>query len=210
MPSFRQILFSICPRFDAAAVCTSALWPSFRIVTVMASAVIGLTNHDAPSAAVIPAGSGVTSRAFSTRNCEYIAPPTPATILPTRACACGDDPAFTTTPAPSLPTGMDSSSRAASAPSTASGTSAVTTGLSFVPPNFAVERSAGPSSRPRSDGLIGVASTRTTTSSAAGSGVGIRCSDNSSSPLFLTSDRSWRPDSLLIWFFRSVRQRMSR
>ena len=53
-PSARQILFSICPRFDAAAVCTSAVWFSRRIVSTMPSAVSGLTKHDAPSAAVVP------------------------------------------------------------------------------------------------------------------------------------------------------------
>ncbi len=47
---------------------------------------------------------------------------------------------------------------------------AVSVGLSAVPPALAVEMSAGPSSRPRSDGLSGEAKTRMTTSSAAGSG----------------------------------------
>ena len=42
---------SIWPRLDAAAVCTSAVWPSRRIVSTMPSAVSGLTKHDAPSAA---------------------------------------------------------------------------------------------------------------------------------------------------------------
>ena len=50
-PSARQIRLSIWPRFDAAAVCTSAVWPSIRIVSTMPSAVSGLTKHDAPSAA---------------------------------------------------------------------------------------------------------------------------------------------------------------
>ena len=58
MPSLRQILLSIWPRFEAAAVWISALWPSRFIVSVMPSAVSGLTNHEAPSAAVVPAGSG--------------------------------------------------------------------------------------------------------------------------------------------------------
>ena len=44
-----------------------------------------------------------------------------------------------------------------------------------------------------SDGLIGVASTRSTTSSAAGSGVATRASESSSSPLSLTRERSWSP-----------------
>ena len=51
MPSSRQILFSIWPRFEAAAVWTSALWPSRFMVSIMPSAVSGLTNHEAPSAA---------------------------------------------------------------------------------------------------------------------------------------------------------------
>src|SRR5262249_49859400 len=45
----------------------------------------------------------------------------------------------------------------------------------------------------RSDGLIGVASTRTTTSSSAGSGVGTSTSEISRSPLALISERSCRP-----------------
>src|SRR5437899_5392400 len=54
IPSLRQILLSICPRLDAAAVCTSALWPSRRMVSVMPSAVNGLTKQEAPSAGVMP------------------------------------------------------------------------------------------------------------------------------------------------------------
>ena len=75
----------------------------------------------------------------------------------------------------------------------ASGIFAVTTGVSLVPETFAVDMSAGPIRSPRSDGLIGVASTRTTTSSSAGSGVGTFTSDSSSSPLFLSSERSCSP-----------------
>jgi hypothetical protein len=41
-----------------------------------------------------------------------------------------------------------------------------------------------------SDGLIGVASTRKTTSSAAGSGVATRNKESSSSPLACTRERS--------------------
>ena len=55
--SLRQILLSICPRLEAAAVCTSALWPSARMVATMPSAVSGLTNQEAPSAGVVPSGS---------------------------------------------------------------------------------------------------------------------------------------------------------
>src|ERR1700757_839142 len=67
------------------------------------------------------------------------------------------------------------------------------TGIALLPEALAVERSAGPVSRPRSDGLIGLASTRTTTSSSVGSGVGISTSEISSSPLFLIKERSCSP-----------------
>src|SRR5580658_1934170 len=103
MPSLMQILFSIWPRFEAAAVCTSALWPSRRMVSVMPSAVRGLTNQDAPSAAVVPAGSAMQSDALMVRYWEYTAPPIIETVLPISACAAGDDPVLITTPAPSLP-----------------------------------------------------------------------------------------------------------
>src|SRR5690242_16797747 len=105
--SARQILTSICPRFDAAAVCTSALWPSARMVATMPSAVSGLTKQEAPSAGVVPAGSTRHCAALMQRYCEYMAPPSTATVLPISACAAGDEPACTTTPAPSLPTGRD-------------------------------------------------------------------------------------------------------
>ena len=71
-----------------------------------------------------------------------------------------------------------------------SGTAAVTIGSSLVPDNLAVFISAAPRRSPRSEGLIGVASTRTTTSSTSGSGIAIFTSDNSSSPLFLIKERS--------------------
>src|SRR6185437_1304271 len=163
------------------------------MVSVMPSAVSGFTNHDAPSAAVVPAGSGMHSLTLSVRYCAYMAPPIIETVLPIRALAASDDPVWITTPAPSLPTGMDSSSRPAIALMAASGTLAVTTGESFVPETFAVERSAAPVKSPRSEGLIGVASTLTTTSSGFGSGVGTCKSEISSSPLFLISERSCRP-----------------
>src|SRR5260370_33047521 len=121
MPSSRQILFSIWPRLEAAAVCTSAVWPSRFMVSVMPSAVSGLTNHEAPSAAVVPAGSGWQSVAFSRRYCAYIAPPTIDTVLPLSAWAASDEPALITVPAPSLPTGIGWASRAASAVRAAAG-----------------------------------------------------------------------------------------
>src|ERR1700681_3236728 len=141
------------------------------MVSTMPSAVSGLTKHEAPSAGGVPSGSTQQSAAFITRYCAYMAPPIIATVLPSSAMAASDDPALTTTPAPSLPTGIDSSSRPAIAFIIASGTVAVTTVLSPLPDTLAVDISAAPVSKPRSDGLIGEASTRTTTSSAAGSGI---------------------------------------
>ena len=66
-PSLMQILFSICPRFEAAAVWTRALWPSICMVFTMASAVSGFTKQEAPSAAVAPAGRGSAAFAFTVR-----------------------------------------------------------------------------------------------------------------------------------------------
>src|SRR6202158_3301780 len=143
------------------------------MVSVMPSAVSGLTKQEAPSAGVTPAGSGRHSATFRQRYCAYMAPPIMATVLPISAFAASDDPVLTTTPAPSLPTGIDSSSRPAMAFIAASGTFAVTTGESFVPDALADVMSAAPTSNPKSDGLIGVASTRTRTSSGPGSGVGM-------------------------------------
>ena len=71
-----------------------------------------------------------------------------------------------------------------------SGTLAVTIGRSALPDHRMVSASAAPNSRPRSDGLIGDASTRTSTSSALGCGMGIAASDNSSVPSCLIVDRS--------------------
>src|SRR5450631_2567304 len=163
------------------------------MVSVMPSAVSGLTNQDAPSAAVVPDGNAMTSFALTQRYCAYIAPPIIETVLPISALAASDEPVLMTTPAPSLPTGIDSSSRPAMAFIAASGTLAVITGDSFVPDALAVDISAAPTRRPRSDGLIGEASTRTRTSSGPGSGVGTLKSDISSSPLFLISERSCSP-----------------
>jgi hypothetical protein len=207
MPSSLQILLSIWPRLDAAAVWTSALWPSRFMVSVMPSAVSGLTNHDAPSAAVVPAGSGWQSRAFSSRYCEYIEPPTADTVLPSSACASSEEPALITVPAPSLPTGMAWSSRAARKGRAAWETLAFTTVLSPLPEEVAADMSAGPTSRPRSDGFIGVASTLTTTWSGPGSGTSTLASDSSSSPLLLIRERSCRPVVVLalivgLLFFR--------
>src|SRR5215475_2140798 len=91
----------------------------------MPSAVSGLTNHEAPSAAVVPAGRGWQSVAFRSRYCAYIAPPIIDTVLPSSACAASDELALITVPAPSLPTGIAWSRRAAMNGSACSGTLAV-------------------------------------------------------------------------------------
>ena len=49
----------------------------------------------------------MTSRTLMVRYCVYIAPPIIETVLPISALAASEDPALTTTPAPSLPTGSD-------------------------------------------------------------------------------------------------------
>src|SRR5258708_9825811 len=118
--------------------------------SVMPSAVNGLTKEEAPSACVMPAGSGRHSETLRQRYCEYIAPPSIATVLPISAFAASDEPVLTTTPAPSLPTGIDSSSRPAIAFIAASGTFAVITGESLVPDAFAVDISAAPTNSPQS------------------------------------------------------------
>src|ERR1700758_3663769 len=192
IPSYWQSLTSIWPRLDAAAVCTRPECPSRRMVSVIPSAVIGLTNEDAPSLAVAPSGRTRHAEASTARYCEYMAPPAIATILPTRAWAAEDDPAATTVPAPSLPTGSDLSSRADSAPRVAFATGAVTTGRSGVPATFAVVMSALAMRRPKSDGLIGEASTRTNTSLAPGFGTGTSCSESSSVPPDVTNERNSR------------------
>ena len=96
------------------------------------------------------------------RYCAYMAPPSSATVFPTSARASSDEPARTTTPAPSFPTGNDWSMRPATARSAAGGMRAVTIGSCALPDSVAVDMSAPPNSRPRSDGFTGVASIRTT------------------------------------------------
>ena len=66
-PSSAQIFTSIWPRLDAAAVCTSAVWFSARIVSTIASAVSGLTKSAAPSAVLTSSGSSTTAPASATR-----------------------------------------------------------------------------------------------------------------------------------------------
>lgn len=189
-PSARQIRLSICPRLDAAAVCTSPVCPSRRMVSTIPSAVSGFTNDDAPSTGSAPSGSGRHIRAGATQYSAYAAPPRKPTARPSRACASGDSPAATTTPDPSLPTGMASPTLATRDPMTASVIGAVTTGSSFVPPAIARETSALASISARSEGLIGAASTRTSTSRSAGRGVSTDASESCSSPSGVTRLRS--------------------
>src|SRR3984957_19709896 len=160
------------------------------MVSSIPSAVIGLTKDDAPSLAVAPSGRTRHAEASTARYCEYIAPPAIATLFPRRAWAADDDPAATTVPAPSLPTGRDLSSLAASPPRAACAIEAVTTGRSGVPATVAVVRSAPAVRRPKSDGLIGEASMRTSTSLAPGVGTGTSCSESSSVPSDVTNERN--------------------
>jgi hypothetical protein len=67
MPSAAQIRTSIRPRLEAAAVWTRALWPSTRTVSIIDSAVSGLTNSAAPSAVLRSSGSSTTAAASATR-----------------------------------------------------------------------------------------------------------------------------------------------
>src|ERR1700686_4327831 len=99
----------------------------------MPSAVIGFTNDDAPSTAGVPAGSSRHSDASTQRYWAYMAPPATATVLPSRAPAPADEPAATTVPEPSLPTGIGMPPRAFAARTAASGSGAVTTGRSAEP-----------------------------------------------------------------------------
>ena len=77
--------------------------------------------------------------------------------------------------------------------SACSGTLAVILMAAPLPDALAVLMWADPSSRPKSDGLIGVASTLTKTWSGPGSGNGTSARDSSSSPLFLIRERSCNP-----------------
>src|SRR6516165_1493420 len=160
------------------------------MVSSIPRAVNGLTNDDAPSLADAPSGKTRQAEASTTRYWVYIAPPAIPTRFPKRACAADDEPAATTVPAPSLPTGSDLSTRAESRPTAPAPNDAVTMGRSGVPATVAVVRSAQATRRARSDGLIGEASTRTNTSLAAGAGTGTSCSESSSVPSDVTNERS--------------------
>src|SRR5713101_448895 len=163
------------------------------MVSIMPSAVSGFTKQEAPSAGVVPCGKTRHWLALMQRNCAYIAPPRIATVFPISACAWSAEPVRTTTPAPSLPTGNDWSMRPIMDFIMGGGMLAVTIGLSRVPETFAVDMSAPPNISPKSEGLMGDASTRTTTSSGFGSGIGTLVSESSRMPSFLTVDRNWSP-----------------
>jgi hypothetical protein len=124
-----------------------------------------------------------------------MAPPARATVLPSNAWAASEEPAATTTPAPSLPTAMDSSSRPFNPRSTLGAMGAETVTPAPDPVEVAWVRSAPPISRPRSEGLIGAASTRMTTSSSAGVGIGTSTSERSSVPAPVTRERSCKPEA---------------
>src|SRR5580700_837059 len=128
------------------------------MVSIMPSAVSGLTNDDAPSLADVPSGKTMHDEALTTRYCEYIDPPATATVRSRSDCASGEAPAATTVPAPSLPTDIDLPTLAARERSAPSTSGAITTGRSEVPSSTADDTSAPASNRPRSDGLIGAAS----------------------------------------------------
>ena len=152
----------------------------------MPRAVSGFTKHEAPSAGVVPSGKtrhwlgldaaelrvhGAAENrhrpahqrpGFGRRNRH--APPRPR-------LRCR--PATTGPCARRCPRNM------------AGGMLAVTTGLSGEPETFAVDTSAPPNISPRSEGLMGDASTRTTTSSAASApAIGTLVSESSRMPSF--------------------------
>src|SRR3954466_3671023 len=103
------------------------------MVSTIPRAVKGLTKDDAPSFAVALSGSTRHPDASTARYCAYIAPPATPTVLPRSFWAAGDDPAATTVPAPSLPTGSDLSIRADSSPRAPARNGALTMGRSGVP-----------------------------------------------------------------------------
>src|SRR5258708_12898607 len=118
------------------------------MVSTIPSAVIGLTNDAAPSAARAPSGSSRHADALTQRYCVYMAPPATATTLPSRARAASEAPAATTVPAPSLPAGRDCPTLAVAARAAAAGRGAATTGRPGVPPPLARVNPAPPRRRP--------------------------------------------------------------
>src|SRR5690606_38878267 len=169
--SARQMRFNMRPRFEAAAVCTMAGCPPDLATSRNDNAVNGLTNAAAPAAAGVPSGRTMHADAGTVRYSAYIPPPITATVRPSNACASGESPAATTVPAPSLPTAIGMPTLACMAAKPRSGTGAVILGPCSSLLCSARPRSAVASSRLRSDGLIGAASTRISTSSAPGARV---------------------------------------
>ena len=149
-----------------------------------------MTKDDAPALAVAPSGKTRHAAASTTRYCEYIPPPAIPTVFPRRAWAADDEPAATTVPAPSLPTGSDLSTRAESPPRPPAPNEAVTMGRAGVPATVAVVMSAPGMRTPKSEGLIGEASTRTNTSLAPGVGTGTSTNESSRVPFDVTNERS--------------------
>ena len=187
-PSAMHSLLSIWPRLDAAAVCTSALCSSRRMVATMPRAVSGLTKAAAACLAVIPSGNGSTSAARSFRWRVYIPPPTAPTTRPMRCPALA--PAATTTPPPSLPTGSDFPARRLMNGANWGGIFAVALGRPEDVPAASVFMSAGPNITPMSEGFTGAASIRTTISSGPGVATAASSSVRRSSPSGVTSERS--------------------
>ena len=187
-PSAIQIRLSIWPRLDAAAVWTSAVCPSRRMVSNIASAVNGLIKLDAPSLALCSGSSGKHMLAFTQRYSAYIPPPITATVLSIKLVASSPSPTATTVPAPSLPTGSDWSIRAFMICIPCGDTGAVNTLSLPEPDELASVMVDQPNITPRSEGLMGVASIFITTSSGPGVGMSTSVSARRSSPVLLTVD----------------------
>ena len=127
--------------------------PSIFIVSTIPSAVRGFTKLDAQSRGSVPSFMTMQLAAGRHLYCVYIPPPTTLTTLPSNSCAFA--PASITTPEPSLPTGIGLFSLGSMAPIIAFGTSI----MIFESSALRVLISPGPINKPRSDGLMGVAST---------------------------------------------------
>src|SRR5215471_6216943 len=140
------------------------------MVSTMPSAVRGFTKHEAASTEVVPSGRTRQCWAAMQRYCAYMAPPRMPTTLPRRACAASDVPAATTTPPPSFPAGIVRPMRPAAA-CIASGESIARTACAATRASRTIVLiSARANMTPKSDGLMGAASIRTTTSSGPGAG----------------------------------------
>ena len=133
------------------------------MVSVKPRAVSGFTNEEAASLGLVPS---FMTRQLSTGThlySEYIAPPATPTVLPIRPFPAS--PASTTTPPPSFPTFIDLSNLAAMVLCKAGNIFIVVT-LPSPEPSVVIElRSAAKLiNNPKSDGLIGEASTLSKTS----------------------------------------------